>query len=87
MFPDNEVVSSHATAAEAVKISQTLLAAALLFLPAVYCISVQQLSLSGDKVGSPAFQSSAFSHQVKCSRLACAPCKAMVTFYMCCIPH
>lgn len=82
MRPHSEVVSSCATAAEAVKASQTVVAAALLFLPAVYCISVQQLSFSGDKVGSPAFQSSAFSHQVQCSHLACVVCKAMVAFYV-----
>lgn len=82
MLPDIEVASSRATAAEAVKTSQTVVAAAFLFLTAVYCISMQQLSLSGDKVGSPAFHSSAFSHQVKCSHLACVACKAMVAFYV-----
>lgn len=82
MLPDNEVVSSRATAAEAVKTSQTAGAAALLFFPAVDCTFVQQLSFSSVKVGSPALQSSAFSHWVKCSCVASAPCKAMVAFYM-----
>lgn len=40
MLPDNEVVATHATAAEAVKTCQTVVAAAVLFLPAIYCISV-----------------------------------------------